>query len=159
MVIGASAGIGLETARHVRAGGGRVVLVGRNPEQVQQAAFELHPLGTAAFDATDADRLKQFFQDLPGLVNHVMVAVGSPSYMPLESIDLTAARREFDQRLAMTLGVALYSRDEVRAWGTLRSWAAPAVGAPASAWPSCPPSPRLCPPSPQTWRSNRRQSG
>ncbi|MGW5274049.1 SDR family oxidoreductase [Streptomyces sp. NPDC004044] len=119
VVIGASAGIGLETARQVRAHGGQVVLVGRNPERLQQAALELHPLGTAVFDATDTDRLKQFFQDLPGPVDHVMVTAGSPSYMPLEGMDLTAARRAFDERLAMTLAVGLYSRDKVRAGGTL----------------------------------------
>ncbi|MGC5006494.1 SDR family oxidoreductase [Streptomyces sp. DT203] len=119
VVIGASAGIGLETARQVRAHGGQVVLVGRNPERLQQAALELHPVGTAAFDATDTDRLKQFFQDLPGPVDHVMVTAGSPSYMPLEGMDLTAARRAFDERLAMTLAVALYGRDKVRAGGTL----------------------------------------
>jgi len=39
--------------------------------------------------------------------------------MPLADMDLRAARRAFDQRLAMTLGVALYSRDKVRARGTL----------------------------------------
>ncbi|WP_371796680.1 SDR family oxidoreductase [Streptomyces sp. NBC_01718] len=119
VVIGASAGIGLETARQVRARGGQVVLVGRNAERLQQAALELHPLGTAAFDATDTDRLKQFFQDLPGPVDHVMVTAGGPFYMPLESMDLAAARRAFEERLAMTLAVALYSRDKVRAGGTL----------------------------------------
>ncbi|MFJ3277025.1 MULTISPECIES: SDR family oxidoreductase [unclassified Streptomyces] len=119
VVIGASAGIGLETARQVRACGGQVVLVGRNPERLQQVALELHPLGTAAFDATDTDRLKQFFQDLPGPVDHVMVTAGGPFYLPLESMDLADARRAFDERLAMTLAVALYSRDKVRAGGTL----------------------------------------
>ncbi|GGN79220.1 short-chain dehydrogenase [Streptomyces albiflavescens] len=119
VVIGASAGIGLETARQVRAGGGRVVLVGRNPERLQEAARELDPVSTAAFDATDTDRLQQFFQDLPGPVDHVMVTAGSPSYIPLAGMDLAAARREFDERFATTLGVALYSRDKVRAGGTL----------------------------------------
>ncbi|MER7810744.1 SDR family oxidoreductase [Streptomyces sp900116325] len=119
VVIGASAGIGLETARQVRARGGQVVLVGRNPERLQQVALELHPVGTAAFDATDTDRLKQFFQDLPGPVDHVMVTAGAPFYLPLESMDLADARRAFDERLAMTLAVALYSRDKVRAGGTL----------------------------------------
>jgi NAD(P)-dependent dehydrogenase (short-subunit alcohol dehydrogenase family) len=119
VVIGASAGIGLETARQVRAGGGRVVMVGRNPERLQEAAREIQPVSTAAFDATDTDRLQQFFQDLPGSVDHVMVTAGSPSYMPLANMDLADARREVDERLATTLGVALYSRDKVRAGGTL----------------------------------------
>ncbi|MFK0023666.1 SDR family oxidoreductase [Streptomyces sp. NPDC090798] len=119
VVIGASAGIGLETARQVRADGGRLVLVGRNPERLRQAALELDPVGTAAFDATDTDRLQQFFQDLPGPVDHVLVTAGGPSYMPLESMDLADARRAFDERLGLTLGIALYSREKIRAGGTL----------------------------------------
>ncbi|MFF7921227.1 SDR family oxidoreductase [Streptomyces mirabilis] len=119
VVIGASAGIGLEAARQVRADGGRLVLVGRNPERLRQAALELEPVGTAAFDATDTDRLQRFFQDLPGPVDHVLVTAGGPYYMPLESMDLADARRAFDERIALALGVALYSRDKIRAGGTL----------------------------------------
>ncbi|GHD68324.1 hypothetical protein GCM10010317_072220 [Streptomyces mirabilis] len=119
VVIGAGAGIGLEVARQVRADGGRLVLVGRNPERLRQAALELEPVGTAAFDATDTDRLQRFFQDLPGPVDHVLVTAGGPYYMPLESMDLADARRAFDERIALALGVALYSRDKIRAGGTL----------------------------------------
>jgi NAD(P)-dependent dehydrogenase (short-subunit alcohol dehydrogenase family) len=119
LVIGASSGIGLETARQVRADGGRVILVGRDPERLRQAALDLQPVGTAAFDANDTDRLKQFFDELPGPLDHVLVTAGSPSYMPLATMDIDAARRAFGQRLAMTLAVALHSRDKVRAGGTL----------------------------------------
>ncbi|MFE2225500.1 SDR family oxidoreductase [Streptomyces kronopolitis] len=119
VVIGASSGIGLETARQVQAGGGRLILVGRNPERLERAAHALRPVGTAAFDATDTDRLQQFFQDLSEPVDHVMVTAGSPSYRPLSGMDLDAARREFEDRLALTLGVALHSRDRVRPGGTL----------------------------------------
>lgn len=119
VVIGAGAGIGLATARRVRASGGQVVLVGRTPERLRQAALELEPLSTAAFDATDTDRLAQFFRDLPGTVDHVILTAGSPFYMPLAEMDLAEARRHFSERLAMTLGVALGSRDKVRPGGTL----------------------------------------
>ncbi|WP_431961727.1 SDR family oxidoreductase [Actinacidiphila sp. bgisy160] len=119
VVIGAGAGIGFETARRVRAGGGEVVMVGRNPERLRQAADELRPLSTAAFDATETDRLKEFFQGLPGTVDHVLLTAGSPFYMPLADMDLAEASRHFSERLAMTLGVALYSADKVRPGGTL----------------------------------------
>lgn len=119
VVIGASAGIGLETARQARAAGAQVILAARNPERLRQAALELSPLSTAAFDAADTDRLREFFSDLPGPVDHVMLTAGAPAYMPLATMNLAAARQAFDQRLAMTLGVALYSRDQVRAGGTL----------------------------------------
>lgn len=39
--------------------------------------------------------------------------------MPLETMDLADARRAFDERIALALGVALYSRDKIRAGGTL----------------------------------------
>ncbi|WP_433573489.1 SDR family oxidoreductase [Streptomyces sp. CA-251247] len=119
VVIGASAGMGLETARRVRGAGGQVVMVGRNPERLEQAALDIEPLSTAAFDAADTDRLQQFFQDLPGTVDHVLSTAGGPAYMPLADMDLAEARRHFGDRLAMTIGIALHSRDKVRPGGTL----------------------------------------
>ena len=56
VVIGGSAGIGLETARRARAEGARLILAGRNPERLQQVARELDTQSTVAFDATDFDR-------------------------------------------------------------------------------------------------------
>ncbi|WP_405591341.1 SDR family oxidoreductase [Streptomyces sp. NBC_01190] len=119
VVIGASSGMGLETARRVRADGGRLVMVGRDPERLARAARELEPLSTAAFDANDTDRLQRFFQELPGPVDHVLVTAGGPSYAPLESLDLAEVRRDFGDHLAMILAVAVFSRAKTRAGGTL----------------------------------------
>jgi len=44
VVIGGSAGIGLETARRARAEGANLILTGRNPERLQRAASELDAL-------------------------------------------------------------------------------------------------------------------
>ncbi|MGP4091034.1 SDR family oxidoreductase [Streptomyces sp. KR55] len=119
VVIGASSGIGLATARQARDCGGQVVMVGRNRERLEQAAAEVRPVRTATVDAADIDRLQRFFQDLPGPVDHVISTAGSPSYAPLADMDLEEARRHFGERLALTLGVAKYSRSRVRAAGTL----------------------------------------
>src|SRR4029434_1953037 len=72
VVIGGSAGIGLETARRARAEGADVVLTGRNPEPLQRAARELGALRTAAFDANDPAALERFFGGLPTPIDHVM---------------------------------------------------------------------------------------
>jgi NAD(P)-dependent dehydrogenase (short-subunit alcohol dehydrogenase family) len=61
VVIGGSAGIGLETARRARSEGADVVLVGRDPERLEQAARDVDARSTAAFDANDATALKGFF--------------------------------------------------------------------------------------------------
>jgi NADP-dependent 3-hydroxy acid dehydrogenase YdfG len=53
VLIGGSAGIGLETARRARAEGAKVILTGRHPDLLQHAATEVDALSTAAFDATD----------------------------------------------------------------------------------------------------------
>jgi len=76
VVIGGSAGIGLETARRARAEGADVILTGRNPGRLKRAALEVGAQRTAVFDATDAAALKSFFQDLPTPIGHVMVTAG-----------------------------------------------------------------------------------
>jgi short-subunit dehydrogenase involved in D-alanine esterification of teichoic acids len=48
---GGSAGIGLETGRRARAEGADVILTGRNPERLQNAARDLGALNTTTFDA------------------------------------------------------------------------------------------------------------
>src|ERR1700736_3366944 len=65
VVIGGSAGIGLETARLARAEGAKLILAARTPEPLQYVASELTALRSVAFDATDFERLAQFFGELP----------------------------------------------------------------------------------------------
>ena len=77
---GGSAGIGLETARRARSEGASVILAGRNPERLKQAALELGAQRTATFDANDPASLQSFFQDLPTSIDHVMVTAGAPHY-------------------------------------------------------------------------------
>ena len=79
VLIGGSAGIGLETARRARSEGADVVLTGRNPERLEQAALDVDARSTAAFDATDAAALKRFFGDLPAPIDHVLVTGPGPS--------------------------------------------------------------------------------
>ena len=66
VVIGGSAGIGLETARLARAEGADVVLTGRNEERLRGAADALGASRTATFDANDSSALESFFDDLEG---------------------------------------------------------------------------------------------
>jgi NAD(P)-dependent dehydrogenase (short-subunit alcohol dehydrogenase family) len=119
VVIGGSAGIGLETARRAHAEGASVILTGRDPKRLQQAEIELEALSSAAFDATDFDRLKQFFDELPTPIDHVMVTAGSPYYAPLDNIDFEQAHRNVDQHLWLPLHVARTAAAKVRPGGTL----------------------------------------
>lgn len=119
VVIGGSAGIGLETARRARAEGAELILTARNPERLERAARELGALSSAAFDAADPDRLARFFQDLPQPIDHVMVTAGGMYYAPLAEFDFADARRAIDEHLWLTLHVARAAAGTVRPGGTL----------------------------------------
>jgi NAD(P)-dependent dehydrogenase (short-subunit alcohol dehydrogenase family) len=119
VLIGGSAGIGLEAARQAVAEGADVILTGRDAERLGQAARELGAVSTAAFDATDTARLERFFQDLPTPVDHVMVTAGGPYYAPLAELDFDRARRSLDDHLFLALHVARNALDTVRPGGTL----------------------------------------
>lgn len=114
VVIGGSAGIGLEVARRARAEGASVVLAARDPDRLQRAAAEVGASSAAAFDATDAPSLERFFRDLPAPIDHVMVTAGRPHYGRLLDLDPEAARRGLDDHIALVLQVARATAGRVR---------------------------------------------
>ena len=119
VVIGGSAGIGLETARRARAEGAKVILSGRDPERLRHAASELDALSFAAFDATDPVPLERFFRDLPATIDHVMVTAGQPHYGRLIDMDFEQTRSALDEHLMLMLQVAQNAAHKVRPGGTL----------------------------------------
>jgi NAD(P)-dependent dehydrogenase (short-subunit alcohol dehydrogenase family) len=118
VVIGGSAGIGLETARRARAEGADVVLAARNPDRLEEAARELGASRTAAFDATDAASLESFFRDLPA-IDHVMVTGPGPHYAPLLEMEPAQVRAVLSDHVALALEVARNAVDKMRPGGTL----------------------------------------
>ena len=119
VVIGGSAGIGLETGRQARAEGAKLILIGRNQEHLDHAARELDALSTAAFDATDFERLERCFNELPRPIDHLMVTGPGPYYAPLAEFDVDKARRNVDAHLFLAMQVARYAAKKTRPGGTL----------------------------------------
>jgi NAD(P)-dependent dehydrogenase (short-subunit alcohol dehydrogenase family) len=119
VVIGGSAGIGLETARRARAEGADVILTGRNHERLQGAARELGAQSTAVFDAKDPGSLERFFRDLPTPIDHVMLTGPGPRYWPLQEIEFEQARLALSEHLLLAFWVARNAATKVRPGGTL----------------------------------------
>ena len=119
VVIGGSAGIGLETARRARAEGAEIVLAARNPERLEQAALELGAQSTASFDANDPASLKRFFDELPTPIDHVLVTGPGPQYKPPLEMDTDEARAALGGHMVLTLAVARNARGRVRPAGSL----------------------------------------
>jgi NAD(P)-dependent dehydrogenase (short-subunit alcohol dehydrogenase family) len=119
VVIGGSAGIGLETARLARAEGAEVILTGRNPERLEHAAAELGALSSAKFDATDEQQLERFFEELQGPIDHLMLSGSGPYYAPLAEMDFEQARQDIDRHLLLPMRVARHVTGKVRPGGSL----------------------------------------
>jgi NAD(P)-dependent dehydrogenase (short-subunit alcohol dehydrogenase family) len=119
VLIGGSAGIGLETARCARAHGANVILTGRNPDRLTAAAGDVGAQRTAAFDATDDDALKGFFETLPSPVDHVMVTAGGPRYAPLLEMDSDQVREVLSGHITLYLAVARHSAGKMTTHGSL----------------------------------------
>ncbi len=119
VVIGGSAGIGLETARRARAEGAGVVLTGRNPERLEEAAADVGAMSTDAFDATDPVALKRFFEDLPDPIDHVIVTGPGPSYVPLLEMDPDQVLHALGDHVVLGLEVARNSSAKIRPGGSL----------------------------------------
>jgi len=119
VVIGGSAGIGLETARRARAEGADVILAARNRERLERAGLELGAQSTVAFDAGDAASLERFFADLPTPIDHVMVSGGGPRYKPPLEMSTDEARVALTEHMLLALAVARQAVGRVRSGGTV----------------------------------------
>ena len=119
VVIGGSAGIGFETARRARAEGADVIITGRHPDRLEQAALDVGAQRSAAFDASDPAALQGFFQGLPAPIDHVMVTAGGPSYGPLLEMDSVQVRRALSDHVVQALEVARSAAGKMRPGGTL----------------------------------------
>jgi NAD(P)-dependent dehydrogenase (short-subunit alcohol dehydrogenase family) len=95
------------------------VLTGRNPDRLERAARDVGALSTAAFDATDFDRLASFFDDLPKPIDHVLVTGSGPYYAPLAEFDVDEARRDLEGHVLLPIQVARNAVGIVRPGGTL----------------------------------------
>jgi len=119
VVIGGSAGIGLETARRARMEGANVILTARDGGRLEQAAKELGALQTATFDALDRGPLERFFAELITPIDHVMVTAGRPHYARLLEMDLPEIRRALDEHLLLLLQIARNAVGKMKPGGTL----------------------------------------
>ena len=119
VLIGGSAGIGLETARRARGEGADVVLVGRDPARLERAAREVDARSTAAFDVNDPAAVKRFFDGLPDRIDHVLITASGPQYVPLLEMDAAQVHRALGEHVVVALEVARNAAGRMRPGGTL----------------------------------------
>jgi NAD(P)-dependent dehydrogenase (short-subunit alcohol dehydrogenase family) len=120
VVIGGSAGIGLETARLARMEGADVILTGRNAERLEQAARDVAARSSAAFDADDAVAVERFFGELPAPIDHVFIAAyTSGAHAPMLDLPSEEVGRALGRRVTQVLEIARHAAPKMRPGGTL----------------------------------------
>jgi NAD(P)-dependent dehydrogenase (short-subunit alcohol dehydrogenase family) len=119
VLIGGSAGIGLETARRARSEGANVILTGRNADRLERAAIDVGAQRTAAFDADDQDATKRFFEELQTPIDHVLITAGGPTYRPMLELDSAQIRDAVSGHIVLALDVARNAASKMRPGGTL----------------------------------------
>jgi NAD(P)-dependent dehydrogenase (short-subunit alcohol dehydrogenase family) len=119
VLIGGSAGIGLETARRARAEGADVILTGRDAGRLEQAGREVGAQRTAAFDASDAAAVQSFFKSASAPIDHILVTAGGPRYGPLLEMDAEQVRQALSEHVVVALEVARNAAGTMRPGGTL----------------------------------------
>ncbi|RKQ93308.1 NAD(P)-dependent dehydrogenase (short-subunit alcohol dehydrogenase family) [Solirubrobacter pauli] len=112
-VLGGTAGIGLETARLARAEGADVIVAARNADRLREVARELDA-EAVAFDVTDFDRLRRFFEERPEPIDHLLLTGPGPYYAPLADFDPAEARADVESHLLLPIMIAKHAVGRVR---------------------------------------------
>jgi NAD(P)-dependent dehydrogenase (short-subunit alcohol dehydrogenase family) len=121
VVIGGSAGIGLETARLARGEGADVVVTGRSRDRLEQAAREVGARSSAVFDADDAADVKRFFDEVPAPIDHVLVAAYTrrSTYGPMLESPSEEVGQGVGRRVTQVLEIARHAAPKMRPGGAL----------------------------------------
>ena len=103
VVIGGSAGIGLETARSARAEGADVILTGRNPDRLEaRGARGRRGRAPRRSTPTTSTGSSASSTTCPP-IDHVMVSGGGPYYAPLAEIDFAEVRADVERHLLLPM--------------------------------------------------------
>jgi NAD(P)-dependent dehydrogenase (short-subunit alcohol dehydrogenase family) len=121
VIIGASAGIGEETAAAFAARGAAVTITGRSAERLKAAAGRIGgEVAVAAVDATDRAALDAFFATT-GPVDHLVLAAspGAVGAGPFPSLEEAALRTAFDGKFFAYVSALQAALPRLRAGGSV----------------------------------------
>ncbi|WP_031070353.1 SDR family oxidoreductase [Streptomyces sp. NRRL WC-3742] len=119
-VLGGTSGMGLATADLAARRGARVTVVSSRPESAERALATL-PAGTAAetADLGDSRQVAALFERLGPLDHLVYTAGDAISLMPVDDLDLDAARRFFTVRYFGALDAVRAALPQLRPGGSI----------------------------------------
>jgi NAD(P)-dependent dehydrogenase (short-subunit alcohol dehydrogenase family) len=133
VVLGGTSGIGFATAAAAAGEGARVTVASSQRSSVDRALAQLPATATGrALDLSDVGAVRAFFAEV-GQFDHLVFTAGGPlALMPLDTLDLQAARNFFELRYFGAVGAVQAALPHLNPGGsiTLTSGAAGARGGP-----------------------------
>lgn len=130
VVLGGTSGIGFAVAAAAAAEGFEVTVASSRPSSVDKAVAALPGVRGVVLDLADPGAVTAFFAGHVDF-DHLVYTAGEPlSLMPLDTLDLDAARRFFGLRYFGALGAIRAAAPHVRGSITLTSGSAAARGGP-----------------------------
>ncbi|MFJ8625709.1 SDR family oxidoreductase [Kitasatospora sp. NPDC093550] len=135
VVLGGTSGIGLATADLAARRGARVTVASSRRDSAERALAAL-PTGTTAdiADLTDSDQVAALFDRLDP-VDHLVFTAGEPlALMPLDDLDLDAARRFFTLRYFGALDAVRAAAPRLRPGGSITLTSGTAGRRPGPGW-------------------------
>ncbi|WP_030247046.1 SDR family oxidoreductase [Streptomyces sp. NRRL S-350] len=135
LVLGGTSGIGLATADLAARRGARVVVASSRADSAERALTTL-PAGTTAevADLTDSNQVAALF-DRVGTIDHLVFTAGEPlALMPLDDLDLDAARRFFTLRYFGALDAVRAAAPRLRPGGSVTLTSGTAGLRPGPGW-------------------------
>lgn len=122
IIIGGSSGIGLQAALMAAQEGANLILVGRNPERLTEAAQAIHATGaqvqTHQVDAHDHGALETLFNDLPEF-DHLISMVGDVMGGGFLNADMDVIRHVMESKFFTNVRIGQLAGAKVKAGGSL----------------------------------------
>jgi NAD(P)-dependent dehydrogenase (short-subunit alcohol dehydrogenase family) len=135
VLLGASSGIGLETARMAAAEGAQVVIISSNLSKIQNA-LKLLPSDAEGFavDLSKEQNIKEFFEHI-GLFDHLVYCAGENLTLnKIDSTDINQARDFFTIRFWAVVASIKYGASLIRPGGSISLTSGTASARPGSGW-------------------------
>lgn len=122
VVIGGSSGIGLRAAQMAASEGASLILVGRNPQRLAEAAQSIHALGaqvqTRQVDAHDHAALETVFHDLPEF-DHLVSMVGDVMGGGFLNADMDVIRHVIESKFFTNVRIGQLAAAKIKEGGSL----------------------------------------
>lgn len=110
VIFGGGSGIGLTTARFARALGANVVIAGRTPDRLEAASKEIGECDTAVADITNADDLRQVFEE-HSPIDHVFLAAGTSLFGRIEELTRDEINVLVEERLWAPINIGKLAKE------------------------------------------------